>query len=239
MYVVVARPVEYDATQRPAGAIVGIKEVNKRFVERPREAHAHERRVLRLRRARRRRASASTASTRRSSTSSAPTLKNVDDKAYGDSGRTDLRMLSDELGAMYARLPGDAWALGGGFAVPARAKSRSAARSGFLTHRRRQGQGERALAAARRRRRASRPSSASSSRCSSTPTRCSELVMQAERLKAGGIDGLQVARFRGAYRLVAQNLNQGMERSIEKAGGVTRKPADLESILGPAPRSRR
>jgi hypothetical protein len=26
-----------------------------------------------------------------------------------------------------------------------------------------------------------------------------------------------------------------MERAIEKAGGVTRKPADLESILGPAP----
>ena len=59
--------------------------------------------------------------------------------------------------------------------------------------------------------------------------------MQAERLKAGVMDGLQVARFRGAYRLAAQDLNQGMERSIEKAGGVTRKPADLESILGPVP----
>jgi hypothetical protein len=62
-----------------------------------------------------------------------------------------------------------------------------------------------------------------------------ELVMQADRLKTGVMDGLQVARFRGAYRLAAQSLNQGMERSIEKAGGVTRKPADLESILGPAP----
>src|SRR5580693_6626508 len=31
MYFVVARPVEYDATQRPAGAIVGLKEVNPRF----------------------------------------------------------------------------------------------------------------------------------------------------------------------------------------------------------------
>src|SRR5580704_2614222 len=62
-----------------------------------------------------------------------------------------------------------------------------------------------------------------------------ELVMQAERLKSGAMDGLQVARFRGSYRLAAQSLNQGMERAIEKAGGVTRKPADLESILGPAP----
>jgi hypothetical protein len=49
------------------------------------------------------------------------------------------------------------------------------------------------------------------------------------------MDGLQVARFRGSYRLAAQALNQGMERSIEKAGGVTRKPADLESIIGPVP----
>jgi CHASE4 domain len=31
VYVVVARPVEYDATQRPAGAIVGLKEINQRF----------------------------------------------------------------------------------------------------------------------------------------------------------------------------------------------------------------
>jgi hypothetical protein len=62
-----------------------------------------------------------------------------------------------------------------------------------------------------------------------------ELVMQAERLKVGAVDGLQVARFRGSYRLAAQALNQGMERSIEKAGGVTRKPADLESIIGPVP----
>ena len=49
------------------------------------------------------------------------------------------------------------------------------------------------------------------------------------------MEALQVARFRGSYRLAAQGINEGIERSIEKAGGVTRKPADLESILGPAP----
>ncbi|MGH7271821.1 MAG: MXAN_5187 C-terminal domain-containing protein [Polyangiaceae bacterium] len=59
--------------------------------------------------------------------------------------------------------------------------------------------------------------------------------MQADRLKTGVMDRLQVARFRGSYRTAAQNLNQGMDRAIEKAGGVTRKPADLESILGPMP----
>src|SRR5208282_5660090 len=62
-----------------------------------------------------------------------------------------------------------------------------------------------------------------------------EFVMQADRFKAGAMEQLQVARFRGAYRLAAQNVNNGMERVIEKSGGVTRKPADLESIIGPMP----
>ncbi|MDP9003145.1 MAG: hypothetical protein M3O46_23895, partial [Myxococcota bacterium] len=39
----------------------------------------------------------------------------------------------------------------------------------------------------------------------------------------------------GAYRIAAQAINDGIERAIEKAGGVSRKPADLESILGPTP----
>ena len=99
MYVVVARPVEYDATQRPAGAIVGLKEVNKRFAERPRQAHAHERRVLRLRASAWPAASASRASTRRSSTRVGTDLKNVDDKTYGDSGASDVRGCSPTISA--------------------------------------------------------------------------------------------------------------------------------------------
>jgi hypothetical protein len=232
MYVVAARPVEYDVTQRPAGAIVGIKEVNKRFAS---DLAKRTRTNL-----------AFFASGERIAGGAGvdgfdeekldvvgADLKNVDDKSYGDSGRTDPRMLSDELGAMYARLPGEASTLGGGFAV-ARARRPLGGPLGFLT-------------------------SADDKDKANVPwillagvalaaallgilftvlehtNPLQELVTQAEGLKAGGIDGLQVARFRGAYRLVAQNLNLGMERSIEKAGGVTRKPADLESILGPTP----
>jgi hypothetical protein len=62
-----------------------------------------------------------------------------------------------------------------------------------------------------------------------------ELIMQAGRLRAGMMETLQVARFRGGYRLAAQGINEGIERAIEKSGGITRKPADLESILGPTP----
>jgi hypothetical protein len=232
MYVVVARPVEYDATQRPAGAIVGIKEVSKRFAS---DLAKRTRTNL-----------AFYASGERVSSGAGvegfdeekldvvgADLKNIDDKAYGDSGRTEPRMLSEELGGMYARLPGDAWALGGGFAV-LRARHPLGGPLGFLTTADDKDKanvpwpllaGVAVLAAAL--------GILFTLLEHTSPLK--ELVLQSERLKAGGIDGLQVARFRGAYRLVAQSLNQGMERSIEKAGGVTRKPADLESILGPAP----
>ena len=107
-------------------------------------------------------------------------------------------MLSDDLGAMYARLPGDAWILGGGFAV-VRGKTSLAGPVGFLT-------------GADDKDKANVPWILLAGVAifatvigilftlleHTSPLR--ELVMQAERLKSGVMDGLQVARFRGAYR---------------------------------------
>lgn len=62
-----------------------------------------------------------------------------------------------------------------------------------------------------------------------------EVRAQAARLKKGEIDYLQLPRFRGEYRAFAQDINAGIERVVEKGGGAARKPADLESILGPVP----
>jgi hypothetical protein len=232
LYVVVARPVEYDATQRPAGAIVGLKEVNKKFAD---DLAKRTRTNLAFYASGQRMAGGVGVEgfDEEKLDAVGNDLKNVVDKTYGDAGRSDVRMFSDDLGAMYARLPGDVRTLGGGFAV-VRGKTDIAGPLGFL-------------------------STADDKDKANVPwlllagvvlgaafvgifltvlehtNPLSELVMQADRLKTGVMDGLQVARFRGAYRLVAQSLNQGMERAIEKAGGVTRKPADLESILGPAP----
>jgi hypothetical protein len=232
MYVVVARPVEYDVTQRPAGAIVGLKEVNNKFAE---DFAKRARTNVAFYASGQRVAGGVGVEGFDAEKLDAVgnDLKNVVDKTYGDTGRSDVRMFSDDLGAMYARLPGDAWTLGGGFAV-VRGKTSLAGPMAFL-------------------------STADDKDKANVPwlllvavvfgaaligvlltllehtNPLKELVMQADRLKSGVMDGLQVARFRGAYRLAAQSLNQGMERSIEKAGGVTRKPADLESILGPAP----
>ena len=232
MYVVVARPVEFDATQRPAGAIVGLKEVNERFVS---DLAKRTRTALALYVGGQRVAAGAGVDgfDEEKLDAVGADLSKVDEKTYGDGGRSDVRMLTDNLGVMYARLPGDVWTQGGGFAV-ARSKKPLAGPMGFLSN-------------ADDRDKANVPwgllvgvallaaflGIAMTVFEHTLPLR--ELLMQADRLRAGVMDGLQVARFRGAYRLAAQALNQGMERSIEKAGGVTRKPADLESIIGPVP----
>jgi hypothetical protein len=231
LYVVVARPVEYDSTQRPAGAIIGLKEVNGRFAEDlARRTRAN---VAFYAGAHRLAGGVGTDGFDREKLDAVGNdLKNVDDKAYHD-GRTEARMLSADLGAMYARLPGDAWGLGGGFAV-ARAKTTAGGPMSFLSNADDKDKANvpwpllAAVVAL-----ASLLGVGLTLLEHSLPLR--ELVTQAERLKVGAMDGLHVARFRGAYRLAAQAINEGIERAIEKAGGVTRKPADLESILGPTP----
>ena len=232
MYVVVTRPVEYDATQRPAGAIVGLKEVNERFVtdlaKRTRTAIAFYAGGVKV-------AGGVGAAgfDAEKLDAIAADLPKVDVKTYGDGGRSDVRMLTDDLGAVYARLPGDVWPLGGGFAV-ARSSTPLGGPMGFLS-------------GADDKDKANVPWAllvgivvlatligiGFSVLEHTLPLR--ELVMQAERFRAGVMDALQVARFRGSYRLASQNINLGMERVIEKAGGVTRKPADLDSIIGPMP----
>ena len=52
-----------------------------------------------------------------------------------------------------------------------------------------------------------------------------ELVMQAERFKAGAMEQLSVARFRGAYRLAAQNIERG------PIGGVKHRAEPQRNIL--------
>jgi hypothetical protein len=232
MYIVAARPVEYDVAQRPAGAIVGLKEVNKRFAD---DLAKRTRTAL-----------AFFVSPHRVATgigvdgfdeekldAVGNELSKMDEKAYGEGGRSDVRMLGDELGAMYARLPGQVWPLGGGFAV-ARAQTLLTGPMGFLS-------------SADDKDKANVPwfllvvvvllaavvGVAFTLFEHTMPLR--ELVTQGDGLRRGAIDSLKVARFRGSYRLAAQAINEGIEHAIEKAGGKTRKPADLESILGPAP----
>jgi hypothetical protein len=232
MYFVVARPVEYDATQRPPGAIVGLKEVSAKLAD---DLAKRTRTSVAFYAAGKRIAGGVGVSgfDVEKLDVVGSDLKNVDDKAYGDGGRSDARMLTEDLGAMYARLSGDAWTVGAGFAV-ARGRTILTSPTSFLSNADDLDKANVpwavlvavALGAAFL-------GIAFTLLEHSAPLR--ELVVQADAFKRGMRDAFEVARFRGSYRLAAQGINEGIERSIEKAGGVTRKPADLDSILGPTP----
>lgn len=53
-------------------------------------------------------------------------------------------------------------------------------------------------------------------------------------LAAGKIDTFAPSRFRGAYKKIAADLNEGIEKIAVK-GGAPRRAADLESVIGPIP----
>jgi hypothetical protein len=235
MYFVVARPVEFDVTQRPAGAIVGLKEVNEGFAkniaDNTRSSIAFYANGQRIAAA----SSVDGFDTEKLDAVPNELPKLASDESYTkpDTARSDVHWLTDDVGAMYARLPGDIWSLGGGFAV-VRAKTSLMSPYGFLSGADKKdaqnvpwglliavvllagalGIGFTVLE-------------------HTLPLR--ELVNQAARFRTGAMDRLQVARFRSSYRLAAQFVNEGIDSAIEKSGGQTRKPADLEQILGPTP----
>jgi len=116
VYRVSARPVEFELGQLPAGAIVGARVVDDRFAaelsERTGAAvafYAGGRRV----------ALGAPSTFDRSGLDQIVTdLPSLDqDKDYKDKGRTDVHQFADGLAVVYARLPGEAWQLGAGYAV--------------------------------------------------------------------------------------------------------------------------
>ena len=231
VYRVVARPVEFDVTQRPLGAIVGFKLVDDKFVA---DLSKRTRTNLAFYAQGQRVATAVQEGFEKNSLDLIRTdLPKLDqDKSYAD-GRSDVHQLSDAVSAMYARLPGEAWDLGAGFVV-ARQRIAIAGPVGFLngaddTDKKSVnwlivvavvllgvagGIGLSVL---------------------EMNLPLNEMQTQADRLRRGDIDYLQLPRFRGSYRTIAQNVNAGIERVLEKGGGAVRRPADLESILGPVP----
>ena len=62
-----------------------------------------------------------------------------------------------------------------------------------------------------------------------------KLVREAERFRKGDQDALPLAKLSGPFRKIGQDVNEALERIIAKGGGVSRKAADLEQILGPVP----
>jgi hypothetical protein len=62
-----------------------------------------------------------------------------------------------------------------------------------------------------------------------------KLVGESGRFSKGEQDSLRLAQLSGPYRKIGQQVNDGVERTIAKGGGASRKAADLEQIIGPVP----
>jgi hypothetical protein len=160
-------------------------------------------------------------------------LKALDaDKDYKEKGRSETRVLGQHLGVVYARLPGETWELGAGYAVGHVAVSVGSP-ADFLTL-------------------------AVNTDKDRVPTKYIVgavilLVLlglgfsfaehnrpldvfhaEVQRLAAGKIDVFSPSRFRGAYKKIAADLNDGIEKVAAK-GGAPRRAADLEQVLGPIP----
>ncbi len=235
---IVTRPVEDEVGQPPLGAVVGLRWVDQSFAK---EIGKRTRTNIAFFALGQRVASAAQEDSGLDNAvleSLGGDLKAVtEDKGFKENGRTDVRPLGvageDKGGVLFVRLPGDAWELGGGFAV-ARPKVAISSPTEFIS-----GADDKdkknvklwlviviALGAMVF-------GILFSFLEHSLPMR--EMARQAEKLRKGEIDILQLPRFRGGYRPIATDINNGIQRVVEKGGGAARKPADLESILGPVP----
>jgi hypothetical protein len=232
---VVTRPVEDEVGQPPLGAVVGVRWVDKTFAKEIGKRTRTNIAFFALGQS-----VASAASTEGFEEQSLEALGGdlvavSADKQFKESGRTDVRPLGtdDKGGVLFVRLPGDGWELGAGFAV-ARQKVSIAGPLGFINGA--DDQDKRnvklwivALVVLG----ASIIGILFSFLEHSFPM--GEMRKQADKLKKGELDVLQLPRFRGGFRPIATDINQGIQRVVEKGGGAARKPADLESILGPVP----
>lgn len=57
---------------------------------------------------------------------------------------------------------------------------------------------------------------------------------EAARMAKGEVDQLAPSRFRGVFKKIAADVNDGIDKIAAK-GGVPRRAADLESVIGPIP----
>jgi hypothetical protein len=231
IYRVVARPVEHDVTQMPAGAIVGVRILDDTFA---RELS--------------RRTSAAVAfyanGTRVSS--GAPEgfdatqldavtieLKAVEaDATYKEKGFSDVRTLPGNLGVVYSRLMGEAWDLGAGYVV-ARMAHPIGSPLGFLNGA--DDKDKRTVPLVQIILIALLVAGVGLGLSFFEHTRPLRAFRDEAQLFAKGkVEQLTASKFRGVYRQIAASLNEGMEHVAAK-GGAPRRAADLDAVLGPMP----
>jgi hypothetical protein len=231
IYRVVARPVEYDTSQGPAGAIVGARIVDDLFA---REMTKRTNAAVAFFAAKTRVAAAAPEGFPTAMLDAITTdLDGVEgDKDYKEKGRSNTRVLRDNLAVVYSLIPGESWDLGAGFAVGRQAELIGGP-AGFF-----------AAGDDTDKKAAKIPVIAGLTALSallgllfsflehSKPLRTFQT--EAARFAKGEVDQLAPSKFFSSFRKIASDINDGIDKAVSKGGG-SRKAADLEQVLGPIP----
>ncbi len=232
IYRVVARPVEADTSQLPAGAIVGARILDDRFA---RELSARTGAAIAFYTA-----GARVSSGAPESFNSAQLDQIVSDfsslesdEEYQAKGRSKIRTIAGMVGVQYSKLPGEAWKLGAGYAV-AREPKAVAGPFGFFKTADDQDKANANVALAVAIALAAAIIGIGFSVLEHTRP-IHNFRLEVLKLAKGESDQLQPSRFRGAFRKIASDLNDGVDKILAKGGGPRRGPADLQEVLGDLP----
>ncbi|WP_437632611.1 MXAN_5187 family protein [Sorangium sp. So ce854] len=228
---VVARPVEQDGNGEPVGAVIGAKIIDDTFARAVTKRtgaaigfYAEGSRVA---------SGAPEGFDKANLDQITQDLKLLDDnKDYIEKGRSEVRVIGKHLGVVYARLPGEAWELGAGYAVGRLAASVDSPFN-FLDQATNDDKGKVPTALIL----VGVLGLAALGLLFSFLEHTRPLQVfrnEAARFAKGDVDVLAPSRFRGAYRKIAADINDGVEKVAAK-GGAPRKAADLEQVLGPIP----
>ena len=231
IYRVVARPVVLEVGALPVGAIVGFRIIDQRYVQTLSD-----------------RTHVATAfyAPAKPVVSAAPegfdvasldaVVQNLDildaDAEYQEKGRSEVHTVAGTLTAMYARMPGEAYSLGSGYAV---ARTGAPILSPLAFFKMADDTDKSnvnlplviALAAA-----AFAIGLIFSIGEHTKPL--SAFRREALSFGKGNIDELISSRVRGVYREISIAINEGIEHAVSKGGG-SRKAADLSAVLGDIP----
>jgi hypothetical protein len=232
IYRVVARPVELETSQLPAGAIVGARILDDRFA---RELSSRTGAAIAFYTAGARVSSGApeTFPTAQLDQIVSDFASLESDEEYQTKGRSKIRTIAGMVGVQYSKLPGEAWKLGAGYAV-AREPKAVAGPLGFSARADDQDKANANIGLAVAIALAAALIGIGLSVLEHTRP-IHNFRLEVQRLAKGETDQLQPSRFRGVFRKIASDLNDGVDKILAKGGGPRRGPADLKEVLGDLP----
>jgi hypothetical protein len=231
LYAAVARPVEAAAGELPVGAVVGLRTIDERFArevsERTGSAVAFYRDGIREA------AGVPENFTKADLDGIVNDLSLLSEDAdYQAKGRSAVRLITPTVGAVYARMPGEAWSRGAGYAVGRKAFALSHPLAFFGAADDKDKEEANLLIVIAVVVLALGLGIGFSLLEHTRPIIRFRKI--AEELAEGKVDQLQASKVNGVFRKIATLINDGIDHAVAKGGG-SRRAADLQSVLGDIP----